>query len=101
MNMSLPDLSSENLCSLSRTILNWCHSRCVRRLHSIPDALVSESSDAVGRVVELAAVSMDDLWDDVGRSATDGSRDSFFERMGLTVDGHRVASPEIGREHRF
>ena len=31
----------------------------MRSLHSIPDALVSESSDAVGRVVELAAVSME------------------------------------------
>ena len=70
-------------------------------LHSIPDALVSESGDAVGRVVELAAVSTDDLWDEIGRSATDGYRKSVFEQMGLTVDGDRVASPEIGRENGF
>ena len=100
VNMSLPEVSSENLCSMLRTILSWCQSQGVRSLHSIPDALVSDSS-AVGRVVELAAVSMDDLWDEVGRSTTDGYRESVSERMGLTVDGDRVASPEIGREHRF
>ena len=101
VSMSLIKVSSENLCSVLRTILSWCQSRGVRSLHSIPDALVSESSDAVGRVAELAAVSMDDLGDEVGRSATDGYRESVFERMGLTVDGDRVSSPEIGSQHRF
>ena len=55
----------------------------------------------LGGVVELAAVNMDDLWDEVGRSATDEYRESVFERMGLTASGDRAASPEIGSEHRF
>ena len=87
VNMSLPSVSSEDLCSMLRTILSWCQSQGVRGLQSIPDALVSDSSDAIGRVVELAAVNMDDLWNEVGRSATDEYRESVFERMGLTVSG--------------
>ena len=94
-------MSSEDLCSVLRTILSWCQSQGVRNLQSIPDVLVSDSSDAIGRVKELASVSMDDLWDEVGRSTTDGYRESVFERMGLTVNGDRVASPDIGSEHRY
>ena len=101
VNMSLPEVSSEDLCNVLRTILSWCQSQGVRNLQSIPDILVSDSSDAIGRVIELASVSMDDLWDEVGRSTTDGYRESVFERMGLTLNGDRVASPEIGSEHRY
>ena len=101
VNMSLPEVSSEDLCSVLRTILSWCQSQGVRNLQSVPDVLVSDSSDATGRVIELASISMDDLWDEVGRSSTDGYRESVFERMGLTVNGDRVASPEIGSEHRY
>ena len=101
VNMSLPSLSSEDLCSVLRTIASWCQNQGVRGLQSIPDALVSDSSDAIGRVLELAAVNMEDLWDEVGRSATDEYRESVFERMGLTASGEQAASPEIGREHRF
>ena len=101
VNMSLPEVSSEDLCSVLRTILSWCQSQGVRNLQSVPDVLVSDSNDATGRVIELASISMDDLWDEVGRSSTDGYRESVFERMGLTVNGDRVASPEIGSEHRY
>ena len=101
VNMSLPEVSSENFCSVLRTILSWCQSQGVRNLQSIPYALVSDGSDAIGRVIDLAALSMDDLWDEVGRSATDGYSESVFEWMGLTVNGDRIASPEIGSEHRF
>ena len=84
-----------------RTILSWCQSRGVRSLQSIPDGLVAESIDAVGRALELGGVSMDDLWNEVGRLLTDDYRQSVYERMGLNPDGSRAASPETGGERRF
>ena len=101
VNFSLLQLSSENMSSMIRTILSWCRSRGVRSLHSIPNGLVAESSDAVRGAIELGAVSMDDLWDEVGRSSTDGFRESVYERMGSTLDRSRAVSPEIGGERRF
>ena len=101
VNFSLPQLSSENMSSVIRTILSWCLSRCVRILHSTPGGLVAESSDVVGRAIELGAVRMDDLWEEVDRASTDGYRESVCERMGLNLDGNRADSPEIGGEHRF
>ena len=73
----------------------------MRSPHSIPDGLVSERSDAVGRAIDPGAVSLEDLWDEVGRESTNGYRESVFERMGFTVNGDREGSPEIGSEYRF
>ena len=101
VDFSLPQLSSENMSSMIRTILSWCQSRGVRSLQSIPDGLVAESIDAVGRAIELGGVNIDDLWDEVGGSSADGYRESVYERMGLNLDRSRVASPEIGGERRF
>ena len=101
VEFSLPHLSSENVSSIMRAILSWCQSRGVRSLHRIPDGLVAESIDAVGRAIELGSVTMDELWDEVGRTSVEEYRESVYERMGLTLDGDRVASPEIGGEHRF
>ena len=64
--------------SMIRTILSWCQSRGVRSLQSIPDGLVAESIDAAGRAIELGGVSMDNLWDEVGRSPTDDYRESAY-----------------------
>ena len=63
VSFSLPQLSSENMSSMIRTILSWCQSRDVRSLHSVPNGLVAERSDAVRRAIGLGAVSMDDLWE--------------------------------------
>ena len=52
VDFSLPQLSSENMSSMIRTILSWCQSRGVRSLQSIPDGLVAESIDAVGRAID-------------------------------------------------
>ena len=82
VNISAPQLSSENMSSVVLTILSWCQSRGVRSPHSIPDNLVSERSDAVGRAIDPDAVSLEDLWDEVGRESTNGYRESVFERMG-------------------
>ena len=101
VDFSLPQLSSENISSMIRTISSCCQSRGVRSLQSIPDGLVAESIDAVGRAIELGGVSMDDLWNEVGRLSTDDYRQSVYERIGLNLDGRRAASPEIGGERRF
>ena len=101
VDFSLPQLSSENVSSMIRTILSWCQSRGVRSLHSIPNGLVAECIDAVVRAIELGGVSMDDLWDEVGMLSTDDYRESVYERMGLNPDGSRAASPEIGGARRF
>ena len=73
----------------------------MRSLQSIPDGLVAESIDAVAQAIEHGGLSIDYLWDEVGRSSTDDYRESVYERMGLTLDGSRVASPKIGGERRF
>ena len=101
VDFSLPQLSSENISSMIRTILSWCQSRGVRSLQSIPDGLVAESIDAVGRAIEFGGVSMDDLWNEVGRLSTDVYSQSVYERMGLNPDGSRAARPEIGGERGF
>ena len=56
---SLPILSSDEQSSMLCTILSWCKSRGMRSVQSIPDDLVAEKSDAVGRAIELQADSME------------------------------------------
>ena len=67
VRISLPVLSSELLLSIFRTIRSWCVARGVRSLHSIPDGLVMECSEAVGRIEDLRSVTLESLWEEVGR----------------------------------
>ena len=62
-------------------ILSWCKSRRVRSVQSIPEDLVADSIDAAGRAIDSQAERMDDLWDGVGKVATEGYRESAMERM--------------------
>ena len=59
VSISLAVLPSEPLLSIFRTIRSWCVARCVRSLHSIPDGLVMESSEAVGRIEDLQSVTLE------------------------------------------
>ena len=101
VNISLPSLPAEPLSSIFRTVRSWCISRGVRSVHSIPDELVAECFDAVGRTNELRDVTLEQLWEEVGRLSADGYRDSVMERLGFTIEGERAMSPQIGGEHRF
>ena len=75
--------------------------RGVRSLHSIPDGLVMESSEAVGRIEDLRSVTLESLWEEVGRESPEGYRDAVLERLGSNAEGGRTESPEIGGAHRF
>ena len=101
VNICLPTLSSESLRSIFLTILSWCEARNVRGLQSIPDGLVMESSEVIGRAEDLRNVTIGSLWDEIGRESPDGYRGAVLERLGFTSDGGRAESLEIGGEHRF
>ena len=101
VNICLPTLSSESQRSIFLTILSWCEARNVRGLQSIPDGLVMESSEVIGRAEDLRNVTIGSLWDEIGRESPDGYRGAVLERLGFTSDGGRAESPETGGEHRF
>ena len=101
VSISLPNEPSESLMSIFRTIRSWFVARGVRSLQSIPDGLVMESSEAVGRFEDLRSVTLDRLWEEVGRESPEGYRDAVLERLGFNAEGGRAESPEIGGEHRF
>ena len=101
VSISLPTLPSEPLMSIFRTILSWCVARGVRSLQSIPDGLVMESSEVVGRIEDLRSVTTESLWGEVGRESPEGYRDAVLERLGSNAEGGMTESPEIGGEHRF
>ena len=101
VSISLPILPSEPLLSIFLTIRSWCVARGVRSLHSIPDGLVMESSEAVGRIEDLRSVTLESLWGEVGRESPEGYRDAVLERLGFNAEGGRTESPEIGGGHRF
>ena len=61
--------------------------------------LVRESMESVTRAVDLQALTMDGLWDEVGRVATDGYRQSVIARMGFDAEGEQAVSPKIGGAH--
>ena len=73
----------------------------MRSLHSIPDGLVMESSEAVGRIEDLRSVTLESLWGEVGREFPEGYRDAVSERLVFNSEGGRTECPEIGGEHRF
>ena len=101
VSISLPTLPSEPLMSIFRTILSWCVARGVRSLQSIPDGLVMESSEVVGRTEDLRSVTTGGLWGEVGRESPEGYRNAVLERLGFNAEEGRTESPEIGGEHRF
>ena len=94
VRISLPVLSSEPLRSIFRTIRSWCVAWGVRSLHSISDGLVMESSEAVGRIEDLRSVTLESLWEEVGRESPEGYRDAVLERLGFNAEGGRIESPE-------
>ena len=79
VNFSLPQLLSENVSSVERTLWSRIKTCGVRSLHSKSDNLVAESIDAIGRPDELGAVNTCELWD--------GYRESVLERIGFNVGG--------------
>ena len=103
VRISLPALTSEPLLSIFRTIRSWCVVRGVRSLHSFPDGLrrVMESSEAVGRIEDLRSVTLESLWEEVGKESPEGYCDAVLERLCFNTEGGRIESPENGGAHRF
>ena len=101
VNICLAALSSESLRSIFLTILSWCEARNVRGLQSIPDGLVMESSEVIGRSEDLRDVTLGSLWDEIGRESPDGYRGAVLKRLGFTSDGGRVRVRKLAESIDF
>ena len=89
------ELSSNVTTSVCSSILSYLQSHHVRHYDSVSGPFLEEIAESTGRVMALADLTEDTLWDDVGVVADEEYRQSLYDLMGFTVGGDRAPSPEI------
>ena len=89
--------SSDVMSCICAVISGYLSANHVRSYGSVSEPLLEEVMESHRRLVDLAEITEDTLWDDVGIVAGEDYRFQLYASLGYNVTGERTASPEIGK----
>ena len=92
---SVGGLSSDVATSVCSSILSYLKTHSVRQFESVSGPLLQDVVESTGHFTDLADLTEEMLWDDVGVVAGEEYRQSLYDLIGFTADGERAASPEV------
>ena len=89
------EVDAEFMASVSQTIGSWLNSQRVSGYDSISESLIDNEVTSLIRNANDVVSAEDEMWDAVGRAATNKYREGLFARLGYTAEGERCQSPEL------
>ena len=89
------EVDPEFMASVCQTIGSWLDAQRVSNYDSISESLIDNVITSLTRNARDVVSAEDEMWDAVGRVATNQYREGLFARLGYTAEGERCQSPEL------
>ena len=93
--VAVGELTCDVTSGICNRILRSLAKHGMRYLESVQGQLLDEVIKSNERLLDLAELNEELLWDDIGIVAGEDSRQSLYNRLGNNSDGERAVSPEI------